>query len=121
VYDALSGPMLPECRIEQWVHEHHFRAAAQDPSGQTEFTVSLGDCVYGDSLFNKPILLAFLSPTINVHQTYMGGDKLGHLFQHGYQYYEEYRDARTTAVTTASPWPARSTWASARNTGSTAS
>jgi len=93
VYDALSGPMLPECRIEQWVHEHRFRAAAQDPSGQTEFTVSLGDCVYGDSLFNKPILLAFLSPTINVHQTYMGGDKLGHLFQHGYQYYEVYRDA----------------------------
>jgi hypothetical protein len=57
--------------------------------------VTLARCVYGDSLFNKPLLLAFLSPTIRVHGSYFGSDKLGHVFQHGYHYYEEYRRAQS--------------------------
>jgi hypothetical protein len=95
VYDALAGPGLPECRIEQWVQRHRFRAAADDPRGRTVFEPTLGRCVYGDSLspFSKPLLLAYLSPTVNLYGSYIGVDKLGHIYQHGYHYYAEYRKA----------------------------
>ena len=97
VFDAVAGPGLPESRIEQWVRRHDFRAvrAARDadPRCRSVFELPLARCVYGDSPFNKPLLLAFLSPTANFHGTYMGVDKLGHVFQHGYHYFEEYRRA----------------------------
>ena len=92
VFDAVAGPGLPESRIEQWVRRNDFRAARAAGDAPV-FNMSLARCVYGDSPFNKPLLLAFLSPTVNVHGTYMGVDKLGHVFQHGYHYYEEYRRA----------------------------
>jgi hypothetical protein len=93
VYDALAGPGLPESRIELWVRRHRFRAA--EAAGEdAEFPVTLARCVYGDSLFSKPPLLAFLSPTIHAHGSYFGVDKLGHVFQHGFFYYREYRAAR---------------------------
>ena len=94
VYDVLAGPGLPECKIEQWVRTHPFRAAGRDGAGQALFNLSLAQCVYGDSLFSKPPLLAYVSPTVNVHGAYVGVDKFGHLFQQGYDYYEEYRSAR---------------------------
>ena len=105
VFDAVAGPGLPESRLEEWVRRHDFRAAREAGVTQPCFETSLARCVYGDSLFNKPLLLAFLSPTVNFYGTYMGVDKLGHVFQHGYFYYEEYRraesggadDARATA------------------------
>ena len=95
VFDALAGPGLPECRVEQWVRRHRFRAAEEDPKHRTVYEITLGRCVYGDSLspFSKPLLLAFLSPTVNIYGSYMGVDKLGHLYQHGYHYYAEYRRA----------------------------
>ena len=95
VYDAVAGPGLPESRLEQWVRRHRFRVAKQDPKGRTAYEITLGRCVYGDSLspFSKPLLLAFLSPTVNMYGSYMGVDKLGHLYQHGYHYYAEYRKA----------------------------
>jgi hypothetical protein len=92
-FDRLAGPALPECRIELWVREHHFRAARGAGTAAACFELPLDRCVYGDSLFDKPLLLAFLSPTVNVHGTYLGVDKLGHLFQDGFHYYREYRDA----------------------------
>lgn len=97
VYDALAGPGLPECRIEQWVRRHRFRVRRDDPKGRTVFELTLGRCIYGDSLspFSKPLLLAYLSPTVQIHGTYMGVDKLGHVFQHGYHYYHEYRRAES--------------------------
>jgi hypothetical protein len=95
VYDNLAGPGLPECRIEVWAREHRFRAAREAGFADAAFELPLSRCVYGDSLFDKPLLLAFLSPTVNVHGTYMGVDKLGHLFQHGFYYLEEYRQAES--------------------------
>jgi hypothetical protein len=92
VFDAVAGPGLPESRIEQWVRRNSFRAA-REAGAPTTFNTSLARCVYGDSPFNKPLLLAFLSPTVNIHGTYAGVDKLGHVFQHGYHYFEEYRRA----------------------------
>lgn len=92
-YDALAGPGLPESRIEVWVRGHDFRAARETGRRAPCFEMPLARCVYGDSPFNKPLLLAFLSPTVNVHGSYVGVDKLGHVFQHGYHYYQEYRRA----------------------------
>ena len=92
-YDALAGPGLPESRIEIWVRRRNFRAARESGRADACFDMSLARCVYGDSPFNKPLLLAFLSPTVNVHGAYVGVDKLGHVFQHGFHYYEEYRRA----------------------------
>ena len=92
VYDALAGPGLPESRIEQWVRRNDFRAT-RATGGRAVFETTLARCVYGNSPFNKPLLLAFLSPTVNLHGSYMGVDKLGHVFQHGYHYFEEYRRA----------------------------
>src|SRR4051794_40339650 len=95
VYDNLGGPGLPECRIEIWARPPHFRAARDAGVADAGFELPLSRCVYGDSLFDKPLLLAFLSPTVNVHGTYLGVDKLGHVFQHGFYYLQEYRQAES--------------------------
>ena len=95
VFDAVAGPGLPESRLEDWVRHHDFRAAREAGVSNPCFETTLARCVYGDSLFNKPLLLAFLSPTANFYGTYMGVDKLGHVFQHGYFYYQEYRRAES--------------------------
>lgn len=89
VYEALAGGGLPECRIEQWAERHRFRAAR--PDSPALFWVSSDRSVYGEPLFGKPLLLVELSPTINVHGCYIGLDKLGHVFQQGYEYFQEYR------------------------------
>ena len=91
VYDALAGTSLPECRIEQWVRRHRFRVRRQEPGRGTMFHMTTARGVYGDSAFSKPLLLVDLSPTINVHGSYVGLDKLGHLFQQGYEYHQEFR------------------------------
>ena len=90
LYEALAGGGLPECKIEQWVRkdERHLRARARGP---VLFRMTCGRGVYGDSPFTKPLLLVDLSPTLNVHGSYVGLDKFGHLFQQGHDYYNEYR------------------------------
>src|SRR5690242_2548251 len=45
VYAALAGPGLPECKIEQWVRGHLFRAAGRDGAGGAVFNLSLAQCV----------------------------------------------------------------------------
>jgi hypothetical protein len=45
-----------------------------------------GESVYGT--IYRPILMVIISPTINVNGVYFGSDKLGHVFEQGYQYYE---------------------------------
>ena len=91
VYDALAGTSLPECRIELWVRRYRFRAARETPGRSKMFHMTTARGVYGDSVFSKPLLLVDLSPTINVHGSYVGLDKLGHLFQQGYEYHREFR------------------------------
>lgn len=89
VYEALAGGSVPECRIELWVRQQRFRGA--DPNDRALFNLTCARGVYGNSIFTKPLLLVDLSPTVNVHGSYMGLDKLGHLFQQGYDYYRRYR------------------------------
>ena len=90
LYEALAGRGLPECKIELWVRSRAFRARRD---GRVLFPMDTGRAVYGNSLLTKPIFLHDLSPTVNVHGSYMGTDKLGHFFQQGYEYFREYRQA----------------------------
>jgi hypothetical protein len=93
VYAALAGTSVFECKLEQWVRRHRFRAAADDaqPGRRAVFPMTPARGVYGDSPFSKPLLLVDLSPTINLYGSYLGADKLGHFFQQGYDYHREFR------------------------------
>lgn len=93
VYDTLAGTNVFECRTEQWVRRHRFRAAVEDDAERRRavFPMTPARGVYGDSPFSKPLLLVDLSPTVNLYGSYVGVDKLGHFFQQGYDYHRAYR------------------------------
>src|SRR3954453_5798976 len=76
------GHGLPECDIEAWVVRSHF------PVSPAKFDPSMGECVYGDNLLQKPLTLQELSPTVRLFGSYMGTDKVGHIFQQGHEYFE---------------------------------
>lgn len=90
VYHALAGAKVPECKIERWVRQHEF-ACGSGAGGPVLFYTRCRESVFGDSPRSKPLLLSELSPTVNVYGVHTGLDKLGHVFQQGYQYYKEYR------------------------------
>lgn len=89
VYRELAGAALPECRIERWVRTHPFRGSGGD-RGSARFEMSCGAGVYGASPLGRSPLLMSLSPTVNAFGVHFGADKVGHLFQQGYQYYERF-------------------------------
>ncbi len=89
VYRELAGPGLPECKIERWVRKHRFQVM---PSRQ-EMTCGKG--AYGASPFGRSLFLMELSPTVNVYGVYCGVDKIGHLFQQGYDYFKVFIHAES--------------------------
>ena len=89
VYRELAGPGLPECRIERWVRSHRFR---QRPA---RFEMSCGAGAYGASPLGRSPFLVSLSPTVNAFGVYCGADKVGHLFQQGYQYFDRFSRAES--------------------------
>ena len=86
------GHGLPECDIEAWVVRSHF------PVSPAKFDPSMGECVYGDNLLQKPLTLQEISPTVRLFGAYMGTDKVGHLFQQGHEYFEAYRKAEQSGA-----------------------
>ena len=86
------GHGLPECDIEAWVVRSHF------PASPAKFDPSMGECVYGDNLLLKPLTLQELSPTVRLFGSYMGTDKVGHVFQQGHEYFEAYRKAEQSGA-----------------------
>jgi hypothetical protein len=87
------GHGLPDCTIEAWVRRSKF------PYAHYRFDPSIGQSVYGGNPFAKPLTLQELSPTVNLFGAYMGTDKIGHVFQQGYEYYEAYRKAEARGLT----------------------
>ena len=87
------GHGLPDCTIETWVAKSKF------PYARYRFEPSIGQSVYGANPFAKPLTLQGLSPTVNVFGSYMGTDKIGHVFQQGYEYFEAYRKAEAKGRT----------------------
>jgi hypothetical protein len=84
LYDEV-GHGLPDCTIESWVAKSRF------PYEHYRFQPSVGQSVYGANPFGRPLTLQDLSPTVNLFGVYMGTDKVGHVFQQGYEYFREYR------------------------------
>ncbi len=94
-YRAIAGGSVPSCRIEDWVTSSgKLRSALLQP-------MPVSDSVYGANPFQRPFLLVELSPTIRLHDQYLGVDKLGHFFQQGQEYYERFVDARRAGKTDA--------------------
>lgn len=86
VYRQLAGGGVPRCRIENWVLDHRSgREALLQP-------MPVSDSIYGANPFQRPFLLVELSPTMRLHDQYIGVDKLGHFFQQGYEYFTRYVD-----------------------------
>lgn len=79
---ALSRSGTPQNRMEAF-----FRYGDFDPNTSL-FRLRANDSVYGS--FKRPITIQTLSPTIRLHDVYLGTDKLGHFFEQGYEYYEAY-------------------------------
>lgn len=87
VYRALAGPGLPECRIERWMRAHRFQGQP------ARFEMSCAGGAYGPSPLRRSPFLVSLSPTVHVFGAYFGADKVGHLFQQGYQYFDRFTRA----------------------------
>src|SRR5207244_6169036 len=73
----------------------------RSPGGATTFDPSVSESIYGGSPFNFGIALFHLAPTMNFHGVYLGTDKIGHIFQQGYEYYEAFNAAREDGATPA--------------------
>jgi len=83
---GLTGSGIPSCTIERWVVDHDFEAQPE------KYEIGYGDSVFGASAIFKPLLIVALAPSIRVYGTDMGTDKIGHIFQQGYEYFKVYDD-----------------------------
>jgi hypothetical protein len=80
VYKILGGGIIPYTNSGSWLEKHEFRGqpARFKPS-------------FGDSLFVfYPTSYFELASTIKMYDAQFGTDKIAHLFQEGYDYFETY-------------------------------
>jgi hypothetical protein len=69
--------------------------------GLTSFGPGLERSIYAGTPFNAPLKIVPMLPTLRAHGVYFGGDKFGHFFQQGHEYYRAYRNARSKGATPA--------------------
>lgn len=79
-----TGTGIPSPTIEVWMNRHNFEAQP------ARHKFSYGDTIFGSAAFFKPLLLIAMAPTVKVHGIHCGTDKIGHLFQQGWEYYGVY-------------------------------
>ena len=84
---------MPETRLERWLRETDF---AEQP---VRFDVSCIRSIYAEVLWYKPLLVAAMAPTIQLHGVQQGTDKIGHFIQQGHKYYRLYREALAAGKT----------------------
>ncbi len=88
-YDELGSGIPPFSIMETWMQQHHF----QDQPARYKV-------VFWRSIFlASPLHHITLSPTINLYGSELGIDKIGHIFQQGYTYYEIYNRALAAGAT----------------------
>jgi len=88
IYDRV-GIGIPESTMELYARHGEFRGKS------VRFQPSYFNSVYSGVMSPLPFALIFImSPTIRVHGVDMGTDKIGHLFQQGFEYFHRYQDAR---------------------------
>ena len=82
-YDELGSGIPPFSIMETWMQQHHFH---DQPA---RYKV-----VFWKSIFLAlPLDHITLSPTVNLYGSEFGIDKIGHIFQQGYTYYQIYNRA----------------------------
>ena len=92
VYEQ-TGIGLPEPTIERAIRYGDF------PGRDVRFKPNLGDSIYAGA--HTPVPFAHLMsdcPTIRLYGVDLGTDKIGHIFQQGYEYFTRYADARAAGV-----------------------
>ena len=79
------GMGWPEAWMEVYVRHADFQH-----DKPVRFNLAYYRSKFGLAAAWKPLLIIGVAPTINVHDTKMGTDKLGHFFAQGYEYYRIY-------------------------------
>jgi hypothetical protein len=83
VYKVLGGGIVPYTNSGTWIEKHEFRG--QPARYKTSF---------GDSLFVRfPTSYFELASTVKMFGSQFGTDKIAHIFQQGYDYFEDYNKA----------------------------
>jgi hypothetical protein len=88
-YQRLGAGMLPFTKMGTWMDSHHFQ---QQPA---RYRTS-----YWKSIFIFLPHIAFtISPTVRMYGSEFGTDKIAHIFQQGYTYYQIYNRALSEGAT----------------------
>ncbi len=97
VYEAL-GRGTPECQAELWIKRDEFRGK------WVAWRPAFAESMFAEAAKLKPLLAIALTATVQMHGIYFGTDKIGHLFQQGYEYYAVYRKARRDGQSRDEAW-----------------
>jgi len=81
VFEKLGGGVPPFTSMGTWMDSHRF--AAQPARYRTSYWKSI--------FILNPFIALTISPTVNLHGSEFGTDKIAHIFQQGYTYYKMYR------------------------------
>lgn len=89
VYQQLGAGIPPFTKSQNWLNSHKF--TAQPARFKT---------TYGNSIFAiQPVNYFTISPTVKLYGAQFGTDKIAHLFQQGYTYYQKYNRALANGLT----------------------
>lgn len=89
VFEQLGGGVPPFTRMGTWMDSHRF--VAQPACYRTSYRKSI--------FIINPVIALTISPTVNLYGSEFGTDKIAHIFQQGYTYYETYRSALKKGAT----------------------
>ncbi len=87
VYEQ-TGIGIPETTIERAIHYGKF------PNRNVRFLPDNNDSIYSGTLAPFPFTHLFDCPTVRLYGIDLGTDKIGHIFQQGYDYVTRYTEAR---------------------------
>jgi hypothetical protein len=80
LFQAL-GKGLPESSVERWLRSGDF------PGKPMRYKLPIWDSIFKGVFSPLPFSFIHLAPTINLFGVLAGNDKVGHLLQHGHEYY----------------------------------
>lgn len=87
LYRAI-GRGFPKVRIEGLAQD----AAQVHPQQPAIYYTRYSESIYSGTALARPLNLVAVQPTVLLHGVYCGTDKLGHMLQQGYEYYEDFMD-----------------------------
>ena len=82
----LLGRGLIETGIEHWMRKTDF---GREPAS---LVLPASQTIYAAAAKRQRLAFLRISPTVNLYGVYLGTDKLGHFFQHGYDYYRVFME-----------------------------